>query len=202
MKRTTVFKQLCLALAVASGSADAAAANTPQEALQDFLDWHHRTSPSGYPGPADQTQLRTLLTGELFCLLKATATYSAKYQKTFPGDKPPYVEGDLFLSSVFDRPDKVEVESLRLHDTTATALVHFAYDAEFSWRDRFQLRLENGDWRVADIDRLGPRMNRQGQFSFGGQAGSLRASLYTGLDRNKPYVGWHRREIAPCKAQR
>lgn len=189
-----------LALTLTLATTSASAASGPAQALQDFLDWHREVSPSGYPRAAEELRLRTLVSRELLCLLRATARYSEKYQKKFPEDKPPYIEGDLFLSSVFERPERANIESLRPQASTATALVQFSIDsASFAWRDRFHLRLENGHWRVADIDRLGPGMNRQGQFSFGGQSGSLLNALYAELDRNEPQIRWTRRDIAACK---
>jgi hypothetical protein len=187
-----------MALSLASA---AVAAPSPQRAAQDFLAWHASTLPSGYPNDRELSPLRPLLTGELICLLKAAGSYSRKHQKAAPDEKPPYVEGDLFLSSIYERPASAEIEAIRVREGSASALVLFAYE-EFSWRDRLQFRLSNGEWRLADIDRLGHALNHGKGFAFGGQAGSLVDALYADMGRSVPAVHWHRREVDACKATR
>lgn len=193
---------LLLGALIVGFQATALAADSARGAAVAFLDWHARTQPSGAPSEAEQAQLASLVSDELLCLLKAANRYYRVYRDKFPDEKPPYVEGDLFLSSVYEPPEKTEIELVVEREGTATALVKFSAAENFDWRDRLHLRLEKGEWKLADVDRLGPYQNREGQFSFGGQAGSMARSFYAAMDRNQPVVRWRRSEVGRCKALR
>ncbi len=190
-----------LFVAAALTIGNARAASSPQSATQDFLDWHARPLAGTFSSKENAQQLRKLMTSELLCLLRATDRYRARHVEAAPEDKPPYADGDMFLSSAWEPPQSAEIEFVRTHGAHANVLVRFVDSYGTSWRDRLQLRAEDGDWKVADIDWLGRFQDANGKVRQE-TTGSLVESLYKEMDRNQPLVHWHRQEVGACKLHR
>ena len=170
---------LVLAAITSLWMAAPAYANSPASAVANFYHWSLTTA-SGAPAPAAQAELRPLVTSELHCLLTAAWKVMESYKVTHPGDKPPYVEGDLY-SSMFEGPTAFTVQSVLLSGKTqAIGGVRLRYkDKQNShiWGDTVHLRLEMGHWRVADIER------KDGET---GRANPLLKSLHTDLEMLDP----------------
>lgn len=173
---------------------DSAAA---EQAARAFLRWHAQPRTQGYSAPPQALQLRQLLSAELLCLLQATDRFRDRYVRAAPDEKPPYADGDLFSSSVWEPAVKRDVESVRVRSGRASVLVWFEDGDGVSWRDRLQLRREAGRWKVDDVDRLALFQQADGTPAVGTPA-SLRTSLYETLDKDLPQVRWRRQEVRPC----
>lgn len=187
------------AMAMAVGSAKAG--SSPQAATQDFLDWHARPSAGTFSSKENAGRLSSLMTRELLCLLRATDRYRDHYVKADPEGKPPYADGDLFVSSVWEPPVGADIVVARTYGVDAEVWVRFVDSDGTRWHDRFRLRQENGDWKVADIDRLGWFENPEGKVSVG-KPDSLVKSLYREMDSNRPLVHWRRHEVSACRRGR
>lgn len=181
-------------LMLAGLTSTAAAHASPETAVADFYSWRIASKVSGAPSPAEQVVLRPLVTKELHCLLGAAWTLMDAAHKKFPNEKPPYVEGDLFSSS-FEGPTSFKV----LHVTStgptrAVAQVRLTYQDKHTrpshWRDKVYLQLEDGRWRVADVD-------RNAGFAFG-QSGSLLRNLSANVLEPEPLTGYPGAQA--CKA--
>lgn len=190
---------LCTAAALSAGGANAS--SSPQDAAQAFLDWHAQPRAHSDYDRSEVSQLKQLFTGELLCLLQATERYRAHFESAAPGDKPPYADGDFFLSSAWEHPVSAEIELLTVRDSSATALVLFVDSYGTRWRDRLRLRLDGSDWRLADVDRLSLFTDAQGKVSAG-TPDSLVQSFYRDMGRNRPEVRWRRVEVDACRVER
>lgn len=160
-------------------------------AAEAFLTWHTQNRPRGAPNAEQRQQLQAHLTGELLCLLQNAADYRDRFAAFAPDDKPPFVEGDLFLSATWESATRFEIDLVRTHSTTAQVLVHLFHHDRFDWRDRLHFRLEGGQWRLSDIDQIG-------RFEAG-NAGSLRDNLYAAMAHDQPAIGWQRRQVQRCR---
>lgn len=162
----------------------------PAQAAEAFLTWHAERAPSGAPSAQELVELQGLVTKELVCLLATAGKFRDRFAQLAPNDKPPFVEGDLFLSAAYERAAKFEIELVREHVQTATVLAHF-YDGDGGdWRDRLHFRREDGRWRLADTDRIG-------RFAFG-NAGSLLRGLYEAMGSDIPAARWQGRTARRC----
>jgi hypothetical protein len=160
-------------------------------AAEGFLTWHALNRPRGAPTAPQRQELQVHLSGELLCLLQNAAEFRDRFATHAPDDKPPFVEGDLFLSATWESPTRFEIDRVRTRPTTAQALVHFFHHDVFDWRDRLHFRLEGGQWRLSDIDQIG-------RFEAG-NAGSLRDNLYAAMGHDLPAIGWQRRQVQRCR---
>lgn len=185
MLRSKVFCILALACGMAGAQPSA------RSAAETFLKWHAERAPSGAPSARELGELKGLATRELVCLLSAAAQFRDYSAKIAPNDKPPFVEGDLFSTSAYERATRFEIELVREHEQSATVLAHFYYGTEFDWRDRLHLRIEGGQWRLSDVDRIG-------RFEFG-NAGSLKRELYEAMSGEIPAPRRLRRLASRCK---
>lgn len=190
---------LWVAMVLAAGGAKAS--SSVESATQAFLDWRARPHTHSYSSKEENSQLHELFTDELLCLLQASDRYREKHSRAAPEDKPPYANGDLFLSSAWEPPQSTEIELVSVRGTDATALVRFVDSYGTSWHDRFRLRLDGGGWRLADIDRLSLFQDGEGKFSVGNPNSPVE-TFYREMGRSRPAVHWHRREADACKALR
>lgn len=168
----------------------ASAQATPEQVAGSFWDWHALRQPSGALTADELTEVRGLLTMEFACLLEVAGQFRLHFSKIAPDEKPPFEEGDFFTSSAYERPAKFKIESVQGHSTMATALTRFYSEDDSSWLDRLELRLENGQWKVADVNRGGP-------FEFGNR-GSFLGQLYAAMSRDIPAASWSGRVAREC----
>ena len=166
-------------------------AATSEEVAAAFWNWHAATQPSGALTREELAPVRSIVTTELACLLELAEQFKLHFSKLAPGEKPPFAEGDLFTSSAFERPTAFTIESVQINAATASAVTRFDSEDKVNWHDRLQLRLQDGEWRVANVERSGP-------FEFGNR-GSLVQELYSAMSQDIPGGSWSGRRARNCK---
>ena len=113
------------------------------------------------------------ITADLRRLLAAAKREQGRCAKAFPGDKPPWIEGDLFSSS-FEGFTSFRAGPSRGRDRDRAVTMRLLYVSgkdRVQWSDELVLRNEAGRWRVDDI-------YYRGNFAFtSGFGTNLRDSL-------------------------
>jgi len=183
-----------LSLFLAATAAQAAEPG-PQAAVQAFYELRMSQLPNG--GAPDAPALKLIagmLTPRLHCLLKTAHRYDEAFLATQPGDKPPFVEGDLW-SSLFEGPTRVKAQPARLGRDLAWVPVRMFFDDggrtdATGWTDTVLLARIDGRWLIADVD-------YGGNFAFG-NAGRLSGVLSEQLQRPDPALKWTGREVRAC----
>lgn len=146
--------------------------------------------PSGALTTEELAGVRSLVTKEFACLLEAAAQFKHHSSRIAPSDKPPFEEGDLFTSSAFEPPLEFEIGSVQRGATTATVSTIFHAEENVTWQDNLQLRYEDGEWRVSDVQ-------RGGAFEFGNR-GSLIQQFYSTMSRDLPAASWSGQSVRAC----
>lgn len=128
---------------------------------------------TGIPNETQLARLSALLSTELRDLLGAALREQERCARQFPGDKPPWIEGDIF-SSNFEGFTSFRVSASKAREAGRDVTLRFAYtDGKYrvKWSDTLVLRNEAGRWLVDDI-------HYRGGFAFGSGFGrNLKASL-------------------------
>ena len=112
---------------------------------------------SGTAGVPDEKQLRALspyLGEELRGLLEQARKRQLEDIAAAPGDKPAFVDGDLF-SSLFEGPTSFQLGADELTGDTHRVSVQFAYDKQqpvVSWTDKVVVKEEQGKPVIVDIE--------------------------------------------------
>lgn len=172
---------LMLVAIVGVTSAKAANIEAPRALVEKFLSWESRVQPSGAYRGLRTAELNALLSTELQCLLDAAVLANEQAERTSPDEKPPFIEGNLFLPSAWERPLSAEIVTEKLNGQQALVEVRFQYKPNGSkYTSKFSLVRHAGDWKISDIA-------RGGECDFC-QSGSIRESLYDTL-RDFPKSG-------------
>ena len=131
---------------------------------------------AGLTGIPDADQLQRLapfLTLELQALFFAALREQQRCIRQFPGNKPPWIEGDIFSSS-FEGFTSFATMKSRTAKEGREVPVRFQHGdgkARAEWSDTLMLRPERGHWRVDDVA-------YRGNFAFSSGFGtSLKSSL-------------------------
>lgn len=129
---------------------------------------------TGIPDARQLGRLAPFLTPELRGLMAAAKKEQERCAKAFPGDKPPWIEGDIFSSS-FEGFTSFRAGSSKGSGKLRAVVVRFRYaegrKAGVEWQDEVVLRNEAGRWRVDDL-------RYRADFAFtSGFGPSLKASL-------------------------
>jgi hypothetical protein len=125
----------------------------------------------GAPSGAQLESIAPYLGEDLREGLRAARELQESERARSPGEKPPFVDGDLF-SSLFEGPTRFEVVGDTASEGRHHLAVRFTYDGAsppVSWQDVAVVELEHGRWVVTDV-RYG------GDWDFAAK-GSLRQSL-------------------------
>lgn len=169
--RRVALKSFLLAAALLAAAAPALADNATLR-LRQFLDAHGRQD--GVPRGDAATAIAPHLSRALNAALEAARAEQAAFIRDNPGEKPPYIEGKLFTSVLFE-PFTAYAPVLPAGGCAAprcvirVEFVDAASSPDVAWHDEFVLVLEDGRWRIDDVV-------FRGGFDFGNH-GSLRASL-------------------------
>jgi Protein of unknown function (DUF3828) len=118
----------------------------PADTAAQFYTAYRSTAMSGLPDAAAMQKLAPMLSTKLKSALRAAQAQQTRCMKTHPGDKPPFVEGDLF-SSNFEGFTAFRVEA-------GGAFIHFEYAEgkhKVSWKDEVKLVQEGGRWVIDDV---------------------------------------------------
>lgn len=128
----------------------------PRAVVDRFLAWEHRTHPSGVNGDWRSAEIDALLSGELQCLLSAATVANDLSIHTAPDEKPPFVEGNVFLPLAYEHPVRAATAPARFQGARATVRVRFGYEGgDEPQISTFVLKRSGGAWRIVDIDRGG-----------------------------------------------
>ncbi len=147
-----------LAAALLAGR-EAVAADAARDAATNFYRGYAKLRAagglSGLPDRRQFAHLSPLLAAELRGLLVAARKEQERCAKQRPGDKPPWVEGDLF-SSQFEGFTSFRVAASKAAGRRGgrVATVRFRHaegKSSVEWSDDLLLRNEAGRWRVADV---------------------------------------------------
>jgi hypothetical protein len=108
---------------------------------------------SGIPNESQLARLAPLITPELRDLFGAALREQERCAKQFPGDKPPWIEGDIF-SSNFEGFTSFSSASSKPGEQRREVAMRFSYadgKQRVNWTDTLFLRNEAGRWLVDDI---------------------------------------------------
>jgi hypothetical protein len=108
---------------------------------------------SGIPNEPQLARLAPLLTSALRDLFAAALREQKRCAKQFPGDKPPWIEGDIF-SSNFEGFTSFSAASSKPGKQGREVAVRFTYadgKQRVNWIDTLFLRNVAGWWLVDDI---------------------------------------------------
>lgn len=125
----------------------------------------------GAPSPAQLESIAPYLSADLQAGLRAARQLQELERSRSPGEKPPFVDGDLF-SSLFEGPSRFEIVGDTALEGRHRVVVRFTYDGAspaVSWEDIAVVENERGRWVVSDV-RYG------GDWDFASK-GSLRQAL-------------------------
>ena len=139
------------------GCAETFAADQAQDAAaafyRSYLALRKSGGPSGIPGEAQLVRLAPLITSELRELFGAALQEQKRCAKQFPGDKPPWIEGDIY-SSNFEGFTSYSAANSRPRKGGREVVIRFTYAEgkdSVKWSDTLVLRNEAGRWLVDDI---------------------------------------------------
>jgi hypothetical protein len=136
---------------------EAFAADAAKEAAANFYRSYAKLRASGglsgIPNAPQLARLAPFLTPELRGLFGAALREQERCAKQFPGDKPPWIEGDIF-SSNFEGFTTFNAASSRPRKQGREVTIRFRYvegKSKVEWFDALVLRNEAGRWRVDDV---------------------------------------------------
>lgn len=128
------------------------------QAIRGFYAAYQALKISGLPQGAGLAKLSPHLSSSLKTLLRASRKSQAACEKSHPGDKPPWVEGDMFSGNFegFTRVKNVPDTGVARGERVGF-LVDFEYaqakggQATVAWRDEVVLVKESGRWVIDDV---------------------------------------------------
>ncbi len=107
----------------------------------------------GLPSDSELASIAPFLSNEIVTLIKRDRNQQAAFIKRRPGEKPPWIEGDLF-SSLFEGRTSYQMGAGRMIGTATHVDVYLEYtDASgtSTWTDTVVLRKVRGKWRITNI---------------------------------------------------
>ena len=142
---------------LAHGHASSAPPPDPaRQAVRAFLAWEEKVRPSGARDADLGEPLPQLVSAELLCLLRAASAANDLSRRTAPGDKPPFVEGHLFLPSAWERPAGWALGSVKRRADEARVQVRFRYAGGAQrFTSTYFVDTASRPPRITDIDRGG-----------------------------------------------
>jgi hypothetical protein len=174
-----IFVGMCCWLAVAvPGRPAAGDADTAAQTIRIFYKTYADMKTSGLPDPNAMAKLSPYFSAPLQKAIKSAQLTQARCEKLHPGDKPPWVEGDMFSSS-FEGFTRFQVNGAGASKGPRTLYkVSFEYAEKgqkpVTWTDEVALIQEGGRWV---IDNVFYRMNAAFRNGFG-------SALREGLSSN------------------
>ena len=127
--------------------------NSPGTAVIKFYTALIKQKVTGLPTARQRSSIWPLLTEDLKALLDAAQREQDAFIKANPGEKPPFIEGDLF-SSLFEGVQTFQLGQTSLHDRRAHVPVTFTYTGgttTSTWTDTVILAKSGGAWKIWDI---------------------------------------------------
>ena len=146
----------------------------PSQIVKQFLEWESKEQPNGVYRSIRSQQLDALLSSELQCLLDAALTANQASKRLAPDEKPPFIEGNIFLPVAWERPLGYKIMASRLDGESSSVEVNFLYEPNgLNFTSTYWLSRQSGSWKIIDIS-LG------GECDFC-QKGKLREAMYDTL---------------------
>lgn len=131
-----------------------AAQGSPVAAVKAFYAAYASHPFTGLPTGANWRRVAAHVSTPLAKMIRAAQAEQARCQKSHPGDKPPWIEGDMFTSN-FEGFTRFRVaDSLAASGVRPAVNVDFDYvdrGQTFSWRDQVVLTKEAGRWVIDDV---------------------------------------------------
>lgn len=127
--------------------------NDPRKTAESFYTQLCSAPVSGLPKGKAWSNLKPYLTPKLINCFQEARRAQENFMKKNPGEKPPWIEGDLF-SSLFEGPQKFTTGSSIIKDNHAEVPMHLSSkqgDTVTRWTDTLLLRQVNGRWLIEDI---------------------------------------------------
>ena len=142
-----------LALALFVGVVQAQPSGLPKEVAAKFYRTCHKLKIEGLPSDKQLNLLAPFLSQDLRRLFQIAKSKQAKYIKGHPGDKPPWIEGDLF-SSMFEGSHGYRVGTPIIRDKRAAVPIRLFYREGKDitrWTDTLVMMLTDKGWVVSDL---------------------------------------------------
>ncbi len=142
-------------IALVSGCAQKSR-DTPAAVAERFYEFYlSQKMNRGLPSIEQCRQMTPLLSRGLQDAIGKARREQDKFITEHPGEKPPWVDGDLF-TSLFEGATAYEIGRIDHNDSHADVLVALKYssakDRDVSWTDRLVLVRENDHWVVEDLE--------------------------------------------------
>lgn len=154
MKRTILLLALTsLALTSATSYSKETAQSDATAAAKKFYQTYLKLKPSGLPTEEQMKEFAPLLSREVNDLIAAARREQQKFIKDNPDEKPPWVEGSLFVSS-YEGAHSFTLGSPSIHENKASIPVYLEYREDrtvVKWIDVIVLEDTDKEWRVWDI---------------------------------------------------
>jgi hypothetical protein len=154
-----VIRARLLALVLLAFAAHAYAVETGHPAavrVRAFLEAHGHQN--GLPDAKEWASLRGFLGKRLEASLEGAKAYQRRYMRAHPDDKPPWMEGNLFHSVLFEEfEDFVVGEPVEVADGALIVPVTFRiekrywHEGQHPWMDQYVMSLEDGEWKLTDV---------------------------------------------------
>lgn len=161
--RTSVLVRVVLAAALVAGATASAAAqskpavqrvpNSPGTAVLKFYTALLKLKVTGLPTPKQRPALNPFLHEGLRTLLDGAQREQDAFIRANPGEKPPWIEGDLF-SSLFEGPQSFELGQTSIVERHAEVPITFTSVADgktTTWTDVVVLAKSSGAWKIWDV---------------------------------------------------
>lgn len=139
---------------------------TATEAVTQFYTVLDAVGARRVPDAAQLTALRPYLADSLARVLDAARVVREQAEKSAPGEKPPFADGDIFSSLFEGRTATVVKDSLARGDTTLV-VVQFTNDTQkppVNWKDTVVVLRQGEQFRIADV-----RYGTDWEFGFRGR---------------------------------
>lgn len=169
-----IFTTLLFSIIVISCSVASPKVDSPELIVKYFLEWEAREHPNGVYRGIRSLELDAVLSPELQCLLDAAITANEVSKRLAPDEKPPFIEGNIFLPVAWERPLSHSITASQLDGNRSSVEVSFQYEPNgLQFTSKYWLSRQTGVWKIVDIT-LG------GDCDFC-QKGKLRDALYDTL---------------------
>ena len=142
-----------------------AAQTTPAAAANVFYASYARQPFTGLPTGEHWKRIASHVSASLAQRIVAAQAEQLRCQKAHPGDKPPWIEGDMFSSNFEGHTRFNLADSGSTSSATSTVRINFEYAKDghrSAWQDQVVVVRENGRWLIDDV-----RYLQGGQFTNG-----------------------------------
>ncbi len=137
-------------LAAQSATVSPGAEARAVECARGFYSTHKGMPSYGLPAPAEMAKLAPFLSARLLRLLRDARRYQTAFARQHPGDKPPFVDGDLF-SSNFEGFSDFAIGSPKAEPTCVRVPIALRYESA-AWRDVAVIVREGDKYVIDDFE--------------------------------------------------